>query len=506
MAWRWEKEESGDYAIVIDGFSDGIAQDPLKGMTRMNQVSIEVPGEVSVGFPLFASTVSGATMAAPIAGSVRYQSYTAQTPVGSIQSWAILDESGQVFEATSYTGTWTYLSSGVSLTGAGSTDGLAFWLGYLFKTRGANIDYWNGTTWSNAWVTTLTGGVKHKMYVGTDNVLYITNGNFIASIALADPSDPTTFDPTNAATYTVTVDKLQLPATDEAISLAEIGGGNTPNSTLLIGGIQNAIYPWDKTSANFALPIYVAEPYIKNIVAVNQNAFIFPGNRQGRGRIYITNGSQADEWFKMPDYVFGIQEPYFEWGDAMFHRNNLIFGFFVESNANNTILSFDEIYAIELETKKLRAITTIGPASGKASATVLLPTGSVSAAGFGYFVGWDDDSSAPGVGRPSGTAGVGSAGLTTELIPIGTFLQKKTFTQVEYKLRSALESGENIEITPIVDTGGTSALSFLPTPGTGQISGVASANFQGVQWLKFDITLIGNSATSGVRLREIRIR
>lgn len=508
MAYRFEKEDNGEYALVIDGWSDGIAPDPYSGMNRMFSVNLNVPGEVSVGYPITASTLSGggSSLGDPIARSTRWFGYgTPGVPSGSPQSYAILDVNGRVWESPSMTGTWTFLSSGNSVTNSSANDGVIYWSGYLFKTRGTAIDYWNNTTWDSTWETGLNSTAKHYMYVGSDNVLYITNGNYIATLALADPSTPTSFDPTNSATYVLTVNKLQLPSNDEAISLAEVGGGNSPRSTLLIGGVANAIYPWDKTSPNFALPIYVGDSYIKNLVSVNQNAFIFTGNQAGRGRIYITNGSQAEEWFKMPDYLFNVNEPYFNFGDAIFHRNNLIFGCFVNSNAL-AVQNFTQIYAIDIATKAFRSLSDISAASGQASATALLSTQGQSVSGFGYIVGWDDNASTPGIGYAGTTVGTGSATINTDLMPVGSFTIKKTFTNLEFKLRTPLAAGESIIITPIVDGVSATNLSFQPTVTTGSISGVANQTFQGAQWLQFQISMTGTSATSGVRLKELRLR
>lgn len=508
MAVRLEKEQNGGEAIVIDGWQNGIAPDPYSGLNYMLGVDLETPGEVAVGYGLTANTVSGATLGDPIARSTSWNSYGSQSPAGSPQFFAILDDNGQVFQSSSITGTFTYLSTGVTLTGATAKDGIAYWLGYLFKTRGANIDYYNGTTWVNGWVTTLNSGVKHCLHVGTDNVLYITNGNFVASITLADPSDPSTFDPTNASTYTVAVEKLQLPAYEESLSLTEVGGGNTPNSTLLVGGVQNAIYPWDKTSPTFALPIYLGESYIKNMVSVNQNAFIFPGNQSGRGRIFITNGSQADVFFKIPDYIFGEQDPYYNWGDAIFHRNNLLFSFFpVKNSETGLIQSFGYVWALDLVDKKFRAISALPSTSSFTSnASCLIAGYGLSVPGFNFVAGVTDNSTTPSINYSGTTAGIGSGSVLTDLIPIGTFLQKKTFTQVEFKLRTALKSGESISITPISDGVLSSTLSFQPTVATGSLSGVANVTFQGSQWLQFLVSLTGNSASSGCRLKEIRIR
>ncbi len=506
MAYRYEKQPNGKDAIVINGWENGIAPDPYSGLGRMLAVDLETPGEVAVGYPVTASTTSGATLGVPIADSTRYFVYgTPGVPTGSAQSYAILDANGRVWESTSISGTWTFLSSSNSNTGSSNLDGLCYWLGYLFKTRGANIDYWNGSTWATGWKTDLTGTTKHFMYVGSDNVLYITNGNWLASISAPTP---TAFDPTSSGTYAYSKNKLQLPVTDISLSIAEVGSGGSGASTLLIGGTQNAVYPWDKVSSSFALPIYVADSYIKLMISVNQNVFIFPGNTGGRGRIYITNGSQADLYFKIPDYIFGEQDPYYEWGDAIFHNNNLVFGFFVDPNSGSAPLLSTQVWAISLHTKAFRSISEI-PASGtaKSNATVLIAAPNPKGPGFSYIVGWDDNGSAPGIGYSGTIAGFNSTGaiITTDLIPVGTFLQKTTFSQVEFKLRSPLQSGESIQITPLVDGVPGSALTFSPTPTTGSISAYALINFEKAQWLSFQIQTIGNSASSGVRLRELRV-
>lgn len=513
MAYRIEEEEDGTQALIIDGWTSGIAPDPYSGTGRMRSVNLNVPGEISVGYPITANVISGATLGTPIADSTRFfLNYTDVNPAGFAKEFAILDTNGRVFSATSISGTWTFLSSGESHTGATAGDGLVFWLGYLFKTRGTAIDYWDGSTWHNSWnsgggesLSASASNFPHFMYVGTDNVLYITNQEFVASITLTNPSDPSSFDPTSSGTYTISPSKLLLPVTDMAVSLAEIGLGSSSKSTLLIGGQQNAIYPWDKTSASFGLPIWVADSFIKLLVSVNQNVFIFAGNQQGRGRIYITNGSQADLYFKIPDYLFGQNDPYFVWGDAIFHRNNLIFGFFPQANDQGGPLTSDNIWALDLNTKAFRSISRLFLISGKANATALISTGSIASAGFGFIVGWNNNNVSAGIGYSGTTAGIGSGDIRTEQIPVGTFTTKKTFTQVEYKLRSPLESGENISITAIADND-SQVLTFSPTPAVGSISGYASLPIQGSQWLQFDITLVGNSATSGVRLKELRLR
>lgn len=506
MAYRIEKEQNGKNAIVIDGWEKGTAPDPYSGIGEMLSVDLETPGEVSVGYGITTSSTSGGTLGKPIARSTRYfPTYVSQgIPTGAAQSYAMLDASGQVYESTSITGTWTFLSSSNSTVGSSNLDGIVYWLGYLFKFRNDKIDYWNGTTWSTGWKN-ITGGVQHFAYVASDNVLYFTNGNYLGSISAPTPAS---FDPTSSITYAFSITKLALPVTDISLSIGEVGGGNAPQSTLLVGGSQNAVYPWDKISSSFGLPIYVADQYIKRIVSANQNAFIFPGNQGGRGRIYITNGSQAEVWYKIPDYIFGEQDPYYVWGDAIYHRNEIIFGFFPTENSGAGIIqNFYYVWAINLDTKVFRAISQL-PVSATfvSNASCLIGAANPNTKGFSYIVGWDNNGSAPGIGYSGTTAGVGTGFLQTDLIPIGSFLQKQTYTQVEFKLRTPLQSGESIQITPIVDASVGTNLVFAPTITTGVISGYAPVTFEKAQWLQLSVSLTGNSGTSGCRLKEIRIR
>lgn len=523
MAWEFEKE-TGDIVITFPQ-GKGIAPDPYSGMNRMYQVNLTVPNEVSVGYPITTSTTSGVTLGVPCSRSIAwFAGYTSAAAAGSPSHFAILDKDGHVFEATSMTGTFTFLSSSNSTTSSSVNDSISYYLGYLFKFRNDSIDIWNGSTWykvgwnpatGGAGVSSITAGVPHFSYVGTDNILYFCNGNYLGSIGLADPSTPTSFDPATPATYTFSATKLQLPASDWAISIGEVGGGNTPQSTLLVGGLTNAIYPWDKTSSSFNYPIFMADNYAARIVSANQNAFIFAGKTSGRGRIFITNGAQAEEYFKMPDYLFGQQDPYYTWGDAIFWRNNLIFGTFVVPNSQSSPLLVSQLWALDLDTKAFRSISEIpSAATAKGNATALIGVPNLGTSGFSFIIGWDDNAAAPGIGYSGTTAGTSAtATITTDLIPMGTFLKRKTYKQVEVKFRTPLQTGESLIVSPVIDAGTVSPspanLTFSPTLASGgnnTFSAVAPVTFQASQWMQLSLSLTGNNASSGGRLYEIRIR
>lgn len=513
MSYKVVKEPNNVEAIVIRGWEQGIAQDPYSGIGRMLNVDLSTPGEVAVGFPITASTQSGGALTIPIHDAISYVA-------GMANAYFILDDTSQVFKSTSITGTWAFLSTSNVTTGASAINqGLAYWKGYLFKFRATHIDYLTGGTgtWVSNWnpangsttSSDVIQNINHYAIVSQDDALYFCNGAGIGSILEVAGK---TFDPADTTTYTFNAgttnasNALRLPTYDTAQSIAEQG------VSLLIGGSLNAIYPWDRTSPSFGYPIFIGDIFIKRMVTVNTNVYIFPGFQTGRGRIYVTNSTQANLFFKIPDYIFGEQDPYYIWGDAIFHRNNLIFGFLVAKNSatqttigNGTgLITSSGVWAIDLETQAFREISDMNTSSGHGNASALItPTGSTP--GMGYIVAWDNVASTSGIGYSGTTAGTGgsSYNVTTDLIPVGTLFERKTFSQVEFKLRTALESGESIQIIAGVD----GSFSTIGTTNTvGAISDVYTVNFEKAQWLQFQVVGVGNSATSGCRLEEIRIR
>ena len=58
MAYRLEKEQNGDTAIVIDGWTNGTSPDPYSGIGVMCNSNLAVPSEVSVGYPLSFNSTS----------------------------------------------------------------------------------------------------------------------------------------------------------------------------------------------------------------------------------------------------------------------------------------------------------------------------------------------------------------------------------------------------------------------------------------------------------------
>lgn len=490
MAYRYDNK-TGE--LTINGWERGIGDSPYTGPTRLNSVNISnYPASIGVGYPVTNNTISGGTLGVPIADATSFGA-------GAATAYYILDATGQVFKSTTPGGTFAFLSTSNSTTGSSSLDGLAYWKNYLFKFRNDKIDYLAGGagTWQTGWKT-IAGATKHYAYVATDDVLYFTNGTKIGSIIEVAGQ---TFDPTNGATYVFNDTALQLPTYESAQSISEAG------INLLVGGAFNVIYPWNRTSTDFSYPIFFGDNFIKNIVQVNNNAYVFTGNNNGRGRIYITNGSQADLFLKIPDTVIfnqgGYIDPYYEWGDAIYHRNNLIFGFFVAQNNGSGLINSGEVWAVDLDTKALRSITSLGGATLTFNPKVLIPIIGAASPGFGYITGVDDHGSQPFIANTATAAGIGSANIFTEYIPVGSFSTKKTFSKLEYRLSAPLQTGESIIFLVTTDNDSQTIGTATPTSPSGSASGgFFPMTVQGSQWLQIQILITGIS-TQGVRLKDV---
>jgi hypothetical protein len=301
------------------------------------------------------------------------------------------------------------------------------------------------------------------------------------------------------STYTFAPFKL-LPDTDSAQCLAFL------NTDTYIGGTQNIVYVWDGSSP-FSTFIPIAESGIVQIVCVNTNAYIFAGRR---GNIYITNGSQADVWKKIPDHVSGTVQPYFTWQSATSSQNELYCSFWVTANKNvGVIPQYGGLWAINLDTKAMRLANQLSFGTYAGWATCLIAD-YLGAVGTGIIAGWNSGSSTYGIDIGSQYPYTGSqASIDTDLVPIGTYTKTRNFTRLEYRLTRPLVSGESITIKSrlIFNTRDTGYSAGVTDSTAGHYSASFPTDFKNAQWVQFQITMSSTNTTpSYVRLRQLRIQ
>lgn len=439
--------------------------------------------------------------------------------------YLFLDNNGRLWKTTSAAGAPVYLlGNDTTAQTAANGNGLCVYRGYIFVFRNNLMDYMKiaDGVWVYGWNPTDVGGTgsnmntatgtnnTHYAILNTNDRIYYCDAGYIGSFTEADGQ---TFDPTTAATYTWSRQAVALPSDDIANCLAELG----PN--LLIGGQRNAIYPWDRNGTFVGYPILIAENFIQRLVTVNTNTYIFAGQR---GRIYVTNGSQANLFKKVPDHISGTIEPYFQWGDACSIRNQLYFGVSCKTSDGTAISQYGGLWAVDLDSKAIRLTNKLSYATYAGMVTVLLPiiptpSGSPpfpdTTQGVGLFVGWDNGSSVYGIDYSSAYVYVDDeASIETDLIPIGTYDKPRDLTRIEYKLSKAMSTeGITIKYRLVFDASETGYTTVLSDKSSTNMSLSGPINFKNAQWVQFQILLdgkIGVNPADGVtyvRLKEIRI-
>lgn len=201
---------------------------------------------------------------------------------------------------------------------------------YLFVFRNAAIDVVNvgGTTaveaiaWSNSWQTMNSGSGSensHHVIKGQDDALYFCDDRYVGSII---ENVGSSFDPATSGTFTYNNQALDLPTFEKAECLEELG------TTLLIGGKTfNKIYPWDRISNSFDLPLSVPETSIKRLKNLGETVYILAGTW---GKIYETQGTYVKEVTKLPTYVinngYSLAANPITWGALTQVNGSLLFG------------------------------------------------------------------------------------------------------------------------------------------------------------------------------------
>ena len=446
---------------------------------------------------------------------------------GRVWSDKFTTQGGTNFSATN---SWTYMgnttdssSYGNGLVYLETTNSGGGLDGWLFLWRQGQIDYVKlmaggsaipagSLSWQYGWKTSLTLSTLLGTTTAYSHEAVITPGQQVAFCdgynmrLFFQNAVGTTFDPSNAATYTYS--SFPILAVGDISQCCSFLG-----SSLLIGGIKNVIYPWDLTSNQPTPPlIQLPEVNIKNIITVKSNAYVFCGNR---GKIYITNGSQADFWKKVPDHLSGTVQPTFQWGATGYRNNQLYFGVFQTSaGVPSSTNIYGSMWAMDLGTQAVYVSNTFSNNLTGGYCAALLPQSLGEYAGNGWFIGWANYVSGAysnsGIDSTIATPYTdGQAYIISDLIPVGTLLEPTTPAQFEYKLTSPLLPNESVEIQVAPYFGGTFTSLGTTNGGTSSVilSDIFSNKIQNQQWLLVKAILTSTtSSPSLVRLNQIRIK
>lgn len=405
------------------------------------------------------------------------------------------------------TGAFTYGSATVTLTGT------------IQKTTSSKIIAVNITPRASAY--------EHMAIVGYNDTIYFCNGITVGSITA--PLNVSTSISASTGNTTVNFMAVPLPTTDVANWLELL------SNNLLIGG-NNAVYPFGYL--NSPQPITYDTPFpmkenVSKMINILNTVYLFAGNK---GNIYLTNGYQVTLFKKIPDSFLGKIDPNWMIGGVMFHRNKLFFGAFGTDGSStrlcgifslvlsggSTQYSLESSGAITFESQNSYGIT---PTNSNDATGILIDlntqviTSSSSSQPDTYISAWYNNSA--GGADTNTTTGWDNyeASVESDLIPIGTFLQKRTFENIEYKLDQPLAEGDSIRLSYRTQysgsytsvgasavTGGAGVTTATSNTATQVVSDTFNSEIQNAQWVQLKAEFkCASSGSSYIRLREIRL-
>lgn len=424
-----------------------------------------------------------------------YAKYTTSTTTGTISTLI-----GGSIPTVNTAGTAARIPCYFFATGAGAQPATALTTGTTYY-----IDYTVGNSAAGTFkvYAALTGGSALDITTGQVGTQYFNT--FYPISGSGGGLDSMTFTP----------QRLNLPFYETAQCIAEI------SNQILIGCSSNVVYPWNQIDPTPGDLIFLPESNVSSIVTVNNMGYIFAGFK---GNIYISNGSAASLILTIPDYCAGIAgspstyiEPYFVWGGTMYLRGRVYFSV-LDQTASKTgncggIWSFtptQNMFFGEDVGISLRMDNQASYGTYNGYSTVLLPSQNQKAISPQYWNAWQSTASGTTFGIDfTNTTTFNPAIIETDLIPIGTMLNKATQKQIEFKLAAPLTVGESVAISFRQNsTDAFTVCTGLVSEGTNIISGYFPANFEKGQWLQLQVTLtpMTDSTSSFVRLKEIRIR
>lgn len=423
--------------VVIKDFYLGIGESEFVGNGEIRNCDTSwKKGVLRIGYESV-STSAGTVTTLPI--------WILADPDASVrQQWAI-DDGIRVYRGTASANQWS-----VEYTQPGRVPGLAVWKDHVITTTSTSVIGYGPISIPGAATTYVIGNMDsdtafHPMIVGQDDILYGGAGRYVFSLQEVSGQD---FRAGTAATFTFTSRALDLPEQYRVRCIEELG------EKLMIGtwvgnNIQDQkvadIFPWDRTSDSFGLPIRMRDNGIQSMLNVDGLLYFFSGLR---GNLNATDGSTVKELIKeIPQQIInndgglGIFEmlP----SQMIQHGGKIIFA----SNSN----TFDTNYAFsyEISSDSLAIENTVSGGTGGSMAL----GGLLSVTTRDYLIGWDNGSSAA-IDKVTGGRRYSSysAFATSPYIKMGTKSNPEPLSEIEISLEKPLTTGEGIRLSYRTDT------------------------------------------------------
>ena len=413
--------------------------------------------QVSASTFKFATSLTNANAGTPInltTNGTGTQTVTTVNP-GTINHYARDPRTGNMFAHDSNGRVWAKQStkyqlvlnssidtgSGTVTNGAGNgisifrtSDGNAT---YLFAFRNGVVDVINvyGTSnietpsWTNSWKSLNSGagsGNSHHTIVGQDNIVYFCDGRYVGSIL---EKAGQIFDPATAATYTFNASALTLPLGSLTYWLEQLG------VNLLVSVSNDSyIYPWDRSSVSYNLPIPVGDYGINKMKNIGNVVYILAGQH---GNIYWTQGTYVRPLKTIPIYsTYNSTSPASNpvtWGGITSVLGKLLVGVGALSGKSGTYMLNVASGVLGVQAN---AITLDNfPSAGQANVTALFAVNEF------YEMGYAGGADTMDTSRFSS---LGSVILQSQLYRVGSKTTKAKYSQVEVQIANGVSGSIRI--------------------------------------------------------------
>ena len=381
----------------------------------------------------------------------------------TVQQWAT-DSSDTVFQGTASS---TWASAFVLPT---ASLGAVVWKDHLFLARAANLLAYGPLSGSATLYSfqTITSNLRyHPMIIGQDDILYGGAGRYIFSLQEVDGQN---FAAGTAATFTWNGQALDLAEDYQIRCLGESG------KNILIGtwkglNIQDEkvadIFPWDRTSDSFFLPIRLGENGVQAMVTVDNLVYFIAGLA---GKLYATDGSTLRFLKGLPQHVIDLSAGgTFEVSPAqmIYHDGKIIFA----SRNSNLIWSY------HIDSDALAVENSIS----EGTATSITMGGLLSVNRDQYLVGWSASGGDKGIDLITNSRRYTSysALVTSPYLKLGTKSQPKIISEIEINLARPLASGQGVRLSYRTDL--SAAFTLVPQ-GTVDFATYGAIQEQGIDF------------------------
>lgn len=302
--------------------------------------------------------------------------------------------------------------------------------------------------WSDisAGALSLNGSVGLPMIIGQDNIIYVGAGKYVATITFVSSGTPGTIP-----TVTVQSQALDLPDGNYATSIAEVGkflAIGTQTAGIFQGpSNEGRVYLWDRVSASVLLPVRFNEDRVHALYSHANRLFVVAGSK---GNVYQSDGTNYTRIGQIPFTTLANNTTLSMYPNAidLSQDGKLLIGTSTGTNSDPSSATKHGVWELDVMQQGAPIVLKHTVSTGSLGQTTPLYIGAIkSTTDVETLIGFQD-ASVYGSDRTSNTPYDNYGGeIESQLVQVGTALNKRTFEHIEWTLSEPLVDGQGIRIS-----------------------------------------------------------